>query len=64
MRYERLRQWVKLSIMQSSLYPSASDEQDIIDTQQRDSLSIGGIIRKIQPTYRRTRFIDLYEGSY
>lgn len=46
MRHERLLQRVKVSITQSSLYPLANDEQDIIDTQHRDSLSIGGIIRE------------------
>lgn len=51
MRHERLLQRVKVSIMQSCLNPRAYDEQDIIDTQQCDSLSIRRIIKTIQPTY-------------
>lgn len=51
MRHERLLQRANVLIVQSCLYPPPNDEQDIIDTQQRDSLSIGGIIRATQPTY-------------
>lgn len=51
MRHERLLQKAEVLIIQSCLYPPANDKQDIIDTQQRDSLSTGGIIKAIQPTY-------------
>lgn len=52
MRHERLLQRVKVLITQSCLYPPANDDEyDITDTQQRDSLSSGGIISVIQPTY-------------
>lgn len=59
MRRERLLQRVKVSIVQSRLYPPANDERDIIDTQQHDSLSTGGNIRAIQPTER----VDVLQTS-
>lgn len=40
----------KVSIIQSFLYHPANDDQDIIDTQQHDSLSTREIITAIQPT--------------